>query len=133
MTRTALGLGNPVCPELETIEVMALADPGIMHLCLPEHVAGQLALVAQEKREVILADGAKKLLPYVGPVEVRFGNRRCFVGAMVLGDEVLLGAIPMMDMDLVVHPLTHEIMVNPTSPNFAGSQAICDHREDSPS
>ena len=27
-----------------------------------------------------------------------FENRNCFVGALVLGDEVLLGVVPMEDM-----------------------------------
>lgn len=120
---TTLILGNPVRPELSDIEVTALADTGAMHLCLPEHIATQLELVEQEKREVTLADGSKKLVPYVGPVEVRFGNRHCFVGALVLGDEVLLGAIPLEDMDLVVRPMTREVLVNPATPNIAGSLA----------
>jgi clan AA aspartic protease len=123
ITHTALSLGNPVRPELAAIKVKALADTGAMHLCLPEHVAIQLELAEREKREVTLADGSKKLLPYVGPVEVRFGNRRCYVGAMVMGDEVLLGAIPMEDMDLVVRPMTREVLVNPATPNIASSLA----------
>jgi hypothetical protein len=63
------------------------------------------------------------LVPYMGPIEVRFQNRRCFVGAMVLGDEALLGAIPMEDLDLVLHPATREIRVNPASPNVPTSVA----------
>lgn len=63
------------------------------------------------------------LVPYVGPVEVRFANRRCFVGAMIMGDEVLLGAIPMEDMDLVVRPLTRQVLANPLSPNVPSSLA----------
>jgi len=42
-----------------------------------------------------------------------------FVGAIVLGDEVLLGAIPMEDMDLIVIPKTRTVDINPASPNFA--------------
>jgi clan AA aspartic protease len=94
-----------------------------MHLCIPEHVAIQLELVESEKREVTLADGSKRLLPYVGPIELHFGNRRCYVGAMVLGDEVLLGAIPVEDMDLIVRPMTREVLVNPSSPNIPSSLA----------
>jgi hypothetical protein len=60
---------------------------------------------------------------YVGPVEVRFRNRRCFTGAMVMGDEVLLGAIPMKDMDLVLRPQLQSLDVNPDSPNIAVSLA----------
>jgi len=123
ITRTALILTNPVKKDLAPIEVQALADTGAMHLCIPEHVAIQLGLTEQEKREVTLADGSKRLIAYVGPIEVRFGNRRCFVGAMVMGDETLLGAIPMEDLDLVIRPLTHEVTVNPASPNIPSSLA----------
>jgi hypothetical protein len=31
------------------------------------------------------------MIPYVGPVEVRFKNRFGFEGAIVVGDQVLLG------------------------------------------
>jgi len=45
------------------------------------------------------------------------------VGAVVLGDEVLLGAVPMEDMDLVVVPQTREVKINPENPNFAAGLA----------
>ena len=73
-----------------------------------------------EKREVTLASGARQLVPYVGPIEIHFANRHCFTGAMVLGDEPLLGAIPMEDMDLAG---TRTVAVNPENPNYAGSVA----------
>ena len=123
IVRTKLILANPVKPGLSPIEAEALVDTGAMHLCVPEHIVIQLELDEHEKREVTLADGSKRLIPYVGPVEVFFGNRRCFVGAMAMGDEVLLGAIPMEDMDLVVRPLTREVTVNPLSPNIPSSLA----------
>ena len=69
-----------------------------------EHVRLQLQLDEQMKKEVTLADGSRKLLPYVGPIETRFKNRVAYVGAVVMGDEVLLGTIPMEDMDLIVLP-----------------------------
>jgi clan AA aspartic protease len=119
----ALTLANPVQRNLASIEAKALADAGAVHLCIPEHIAIQLELTEQEKREVTLADGSRRLIPYVGPIEVKFGNRRCFVGAMVMGDEVLLGAIPMEDMDLVVRPMTREVLINPASPNVPTSMA----------
>lgn len=61
-------------------------------------------------------------MPYVGPISVRFGKRQCFVGALVLGDEVLLGAVPMEDMDLVLNPARQEVTVNPASPNIPHSR-----------
>jgi hypothetical protein len=75
------------------------------------------------KKEVTLADGSQKLVPYVGPIELRFKNRIGFAGALVMGDQALLGAIPMEDMDLVIIPKTRTLCVNPNSPNIATSIA----------
>lgn len=98
---------NPRLAELEPVEVTALVDTGALHLCIPEHIRIQLKLEAIDEKEVTLADGSKRLVPYVGPIEIRFKNRIGFAGALVLGQQVLLGAIPMEDMDLVVIPKRH--------------------------
>ena len=87
-------------------------------LCIPEHVAVQLDLEAESMREVSLADGRSASVPYVGPLKVAFEKRFCYVGALVLGDEVLLGAVPMEDMDLVVNPGRRKVTVDPASPNL---------------
>ena len=121
LTNAKLVLKNPRLPDLGSVDVVALADSGAMHLCIPEHVQIQLRLEAIDHREVTLADGSKRLVPYVGPVEVRFKNRVGFAGALVSGDEVLLGAIPMEDMDLIVVPKTRTPDSNPDNPNIASS------------
>jgi len=100
---------------------VALADSGALHLCIPKHVQIQLKLKAIDNKEVTLADGSKKLVPYVGPIELRFKNRVGFAGALVMGDQVLLGAIPMEDMDLIIIPKTRTLDLNPDSPNIASS------------
>ncbi len=112
-------LDNPRVESLEPIEVEALADSGALFLCIPEHIANQLQLKETSKKEVTTADGKRQLCPYVGPVHVRFGNRECYVGAIILGDEVLLGAVPMEDLDLVVIPSERRVIANPLNPNFA--------------
>lgn len=122
--RTNLQLRNPTAgTTLASIEVNALVDTGAVHMCIPEHLAIQLDLKELERREVTLANGHRITVPYVGPLEVSFKNRRCFTGAMVLGDEPLLGAIPMEDMDLVVVPSRQTVDVNPQSPNIPMSMA----------
>ncbi len=118
-----LTIANAREPDMAPLSVRTLADTGALHLCIPQHVALQLGLGELEKREVTLADGSRHVLPYVGPVHLRFGNRSGFMGAMVLGDEVLLGAIPMEDLDLVVHPATRSVMANPLNPNLPASVA----------
>jgi len=110
-------LKNPRNAKVKPVEVEALADSGALHLCIPAHLQIQLKLEEIDKKEVTLADGSKKMVPYVGPLEVRFKNRVVFVGALVMGDEPLLGAIAMEDMDLVVIPAKRVLDVNPDSPN----------------
>ena len=117
-------LKNPRISDLTGVEVDALVDTGAVHLCIPEHVRIQLKLEAIEEKEVTLADGSKRLVPYVGPIEIKFKNRTGFAGALVLGDRVLLGAIPMEDMDLIVIPKTRTVDINPESPNIASSIAM---------
>src|SRR4030095_3448045 len=116
-------LRNPRLPDLDPVDVEALVDSRATHLCIPQHVQLQLQLDEIDSKEVTLADGSKKLVPYVGPIELRFKNRMGFAGALVLGDQVLLGAIPMEDMDLIIIPSTRTLDINPNSPNFASSIA----------
>lgn len=123
LTTATILLSNPRQPDLTSVTADALVDTGALHLCIPEHVAIQLKLETVEQKEVTFADGSKKLVPYVGPVQVKFANRTGFVGALVLGDQPLIGAIPMEDMDLVVIPATRTLQVNPSSPNVAMSVA----------
>ncbi len=111
-------LSNPKQQNLEPIKVKALADTGALMLCIPEHIAVQLNLETESTREVSVADGRSMKVPYVGPIKVGFGKRICFVGALVLGDEVLLGAVPMEDMDLIINPSRRELTVDPASPNI---------------
>ena len=116
-------LSNPRDGKIRPVKVTALVDTGAPHLCVPEHIALQLELEELYKREVRTADGKSHLVPYMGPVAIRFDNRGCFTGALVFGDEVLLGAVPMEDMDVLVSPATQSLVVNPDSPNIATSVA----------
>jgi len=118
-----ISLKNPRLPKLAVLEVDALADSGVMHLCIPERIRSALQLAAITMKDVRLADGSLKKVPYVGPIEIRFKNRVGFTGALVLGDQVLVGAIPMEDMDLVVIPRTQTLDVNPANPDIATSIA----------
>ena len=115
---SSLTLSNPINPDLKSIEVSSLVDTGALFLCIPEHIAIQLQLKELEKREVTIADGSKRLCSYVGPIKIQFENRSCFTGALVIGDAVLLGAIPMEDMDLVIQPALLRVTVNPANPNI---------------
>lgn len=111
-------LKNPREMGLNPMRVSALVDSGAKYLCIPSHVSNQLKLQPLEDREVTLADGSTRMVPYVGPIELSFKGRRGFAGAMVLGDEVLLGAIPMKDMDIVINMQDETLVPNPRNPNI---------------
>ena len=119
LTTTTIELRNPRRPDLPAVEIDALADTGSDLMCIPLHVQRQLGLEEAESRTIVLADGTRRSVPYVGPLQLRFANRTGFGGALVMGDQALLGAIAMQDMDLVVIPRTRRVAVNPASPDAA--------------
>ena len=116
-------LSNPRQADLAPVAVTAMADTGALMLCIPEAVASRLDLETESMRDVLVADGRSLRVPYVGPIRVAYGKRFCFVGALVFGDQVLLGAVPMEDMDLVVDPSRRRVTVNPASPDLPRAKA----------
>lgn len=107
--------------DVKRMTVTMLVDRGAYNLCINEEIQEQLQLPVVEKRKGMLADGSIREYEVVGPVEIRFKNRRCNVDAMVLpgSSEPLLGAIPLEDMDVIIHPQRQELIVNPDHPHFA--------------
>ncbi len=107
--------------EIKRLNVNMLVDTGSEYMCINETIQQQLDLPFLEKRKGVLADGSVVEYDVVGPIEVRFENRRCSVDAMVIpgNNEPLLGAIPMEDMDVLIHPHKRQLMVNPEHPYYA--------------
>ena len=64
-----------------------------------------------------MTNDSKRLAVLVDAENITSGNRSCFTGAFVLGDGVLLGAIPMENMDLVVNPRLERVTVSPNIPS----------------
>ena len=106
--------------EIKRLHVNALVNTGSYMLCINENIQEQLQLPIVEKRTG-QANGTIVEDHVVSHVELRFKNRRTMCNAMVLpGDnEVLLGAIPLEDMDVLIHPQRQELIVNPDHPYFA--------------
>jgi len=101
--------------EIRSVHVMMMVDTGAWMLCINENIQAVLQLPFIEKRNYQMANGDWATHDAVGPVEVRFANRRAFCSALVLpGDsEPLLGAIPMEEMDVLIHPKRQELIINP--------------------
>lgn len=107
--------------EIKKMTVSALVDSGSYMLAINENIQEQLQLPVVEKRKAQLANGQILECDVVAPIEIKFKNRRCNCSAMVLPgeSEVLLGVIPLEDMDVLIHPLRQELIVNPDHPYFA--------------
>jgi clan AA aspartic protease len=107
--------------EIKQMNVNMLVDSGAYMMAINKTIREQLQLPLKEKRRAQMANGSIEEYDVVGPIEVKFKNRRCTIDAMVLpGDnEPLLGSIPMEDMDILIHPLRQELIVNPDYPYFA--------------
>lgn len=103
------------------VKIDALVDGGAYMLCINENVKAQLDPPLIEKQFSRMADETLLELEVVGPVEIRFENRSTTVRSIVLpgNSEVLLGAIPMEDMDVLVDPKRHKLAVNPEHPYVA--------------
>lgn len=107
--------------EVKRLHVNLLVDTGSYNLCINETIQEQLDLPFLEKRKGQLADGSIHEYDLVGPIVLKFKNRQTVCNALVLsGDnEPLLGAIPLEDMDVLIHPLKQELIVNPEHPYYA--------------
>ena len=107
--------------EIKKVKLNMLVDSGAYMMAINETIQSQLELPFIEKRKVQVADSRVVEYDVVGPVHVKFANRKATCNAFVLpGDsEPLLGAIPMEEMDVLIHPLRQELIVNPEHPNYA--------------
>lgn len=102
------------------IEVNALVDTGATFMCVTEEIAVQLGFDTSEvsRQVVTLADGHLRQVPKIAPIEIAFANRSYVTEAVVLGNEPLLGVIPLEAMDLIVDPRGQALVVNPLHPNY---------------
>lgn len=107
--------------QVNQLRVTALVDSGASMLTLSHSLSQRLNLAKVDQMEAELADGSIIQAEVVGPVEVRFANRRTVVNALVVPAEtdVLLGAIPMQGMDVWIDPKREQLVVNPNSPDTA--------------
>jgi len=104
----------------QAVEIKALVDTGATFMCVTEEIALQLGFDITEvsQQMVTLADGHLRKVPKIAPIEIAFENRTYVTEAVVLGNEALLGVIPLEAMDLIVDPRQQTLIVNPQHPNY---------------
>jgi clan AA aspartic protease len=109
----------------KSVPVRALVDTGATEVFVTPEVARQLGFDLEEVslRRVVLADGSARQVPSIAPVRTHFADRSCLVDVVVLGEECLLGVVPLELMDLVVDPTRRELIFNPANPSGPCSRA----------
>jgi len=97
--------------DVRSITVNALVDTGAGTLVINDYVCQKLGLSIEGSRTAYLAGGAEASCKITEPVRIYWKNRDAFCRAWVLpgGDEVLLGAIPLEEMDLAVDPVNKKL------------------------
>ena len=90
----------------KTVSVRALVDTGTSDFIVTMDVARALGFDPEEcqTRNIILADDTRRRVPLLRGIQLAFDNRDCLIDAYVMGDECLLGFIPLECMDLAVDP-----------------------------
>jgi clan AA aspartic protease len=98
--------------EIRQTTVTAVVDTGAGTLVINEAIREKLGLKITGKRRATLADGAAHDYEVTEPVSVHWKNRDSPCKAYVVpnANKVLLGAIPLEDMDLIVNPAKQELV-----------------------
>jgi len=92
--------------KIRQMTVNAIVDTGAWTMVINEETRTKLGLLDRGFGEANLADGKEEVVPMAGPVEVWWKNRRFTGDALVLPNakDILLGAIPLEEMDLTINP-----------------------------
>ena len=102
-----------VKPEnIRTETVTAVADTGSMYLVITEEIRQKLGLEIKGERIANIANGQRITCQITESVEVHWKDRETAVPAMLIpgAKKVLFGALPMEAMDLMVNPVTQEVV-----------------------
>ena len=93
--------------EIRQATVTAMVDTGAGTLIINEGLRERLGLEVRGLRQATFANEAKEMCKVTEPVEIHWKERSSTLRALVVpgSKEVLLGALPLEDMDLIVDPV----------------------------
>ena len=105
-------LKNARNDSIAPVTVTAVVDTGSMYLVITEELCQKLGLGIRGEKTARIANGQRVTCKRTDAVEVLWKNRDAVIPALVIpgAEEVLLGALPLEDMDLMVNPVTQELV-----------------------
>ncbi|MCL2319153.1 MAG: retroviral-like aspartic protease family protein [Treponema sp.] len=98
--------------DVRSVTVTAVVDTGAMTLVINEELRQKLGLIIKEEKPVLIANGQRIKCKVTEAVDIHWKNRGSSQRAVIIpgAEKVLLGAIPLEDMDLIVNPVTQELV-----------------------
>lgn len=101
--------------EVKRMPATVRIDSRCFTLGINEDIRNLLQLPFVERSGYRFAREEATEYDIVGPVQIRFKNKNSVCYAIVLPDstELLLGSIPLLDMNLLIDPLRQELIENP--------------------
>jgi clan AA aspartic protease len=100
--------------DVRNVMVNAMVDTGagtLVILVINEDICRKLDLAIEGFRKATFTDSSKSFYKVTEPVKIHWKDRTTACMALVVpGDgDVLLGAFPLEDMDLIIHPASKEL------------------------
>jgi len=103
--------------EVRRYEADALIDKGAVSSVIPANVVKLLGLLPRGRRVAEYADGRKDIVELTEPISFSIIGRETEEGAMVLGDEVIIGQTILEVLDLQVDCNNRKVIPNPAHPD----------------
>ena len=98
-------------------EVDAVIDTGAATSVLTREIAEHLGLHIIRQERAIYANQYGENVDIAETIIFEYGERRCAEEPFIMGNEVLIGQIPLERMDLVVDCNRQQVVPNPAHPD----------------
>ena len=97
---------------IRVVTVTAVVDTGAHSLMIDNETMRKLGLGAVGKQGVKIANGERLVCPITDAVEINWKDRQTVMRAVAIPGlpQILLGVLPLQDMDLMVNPSRHELV-----------------------
>ena len=97
--------------EIRQTSVTAIVDTGAGTMIINEELRQKLGLELKEPKQVELADGSKHVCNYTDHVYIHWKDRTATCKPILVptANDALLGALPLEEMDLIIHPAKLEL------------------------
>jgi len=98
--------------KIRTATVTAIVDTGAYSLMIDEQTMQKLGLDTTGEQRIRIANGERIVCPVTSPVEINWKDRQSVMRVITVPGlpHILLGLLPLEEMDLVVHPNKHELV-----------------------